>query len=75
MKSCKKRGLTVEVILKLVLDSDAESDICYDDDVLLDHGEYQNDESGSDEEKIVCSMDILNPQVFMQLLNTQEMMQ
>ncbi|KAL1438378.1 hypothetical protein MTO96_047996 [Rhipicephalus appendiculatus] len=57
MASRKKRGLTDEEILNLVFDSDPESDVCDDDDALLDNGDCQTDESGSDEEENVCSAD------------------
>lgn len=55
MASRRKRGLTEDEILQLVFDSDAESDICDDEDVSLDDGEYQSDESSSDEEENVCA--------------------
>uniref|UniRef100_A0A6G5ABU7 Putative piggybac transposable element-derived n=1 Tax=Rhipicephalus microplus TaxID=6941 RepID=A0A6G5ABU7_RHIMP len=51
MASRRKRGLTEDEILQLVFDSDAESDICDDEDVSLDDGEDQSDESSSDEEE------------------------
>ncbi|KAL3256539.1 hypothetical protein MRX96_046598 [Rhipicephalus microplus] len=47
----RKRGLTEDEILQLVFDSDAESDICDDEDVSLDDEKDQIDESSSDEEK------------------------
>lgn len=56
MASRKKCGLTDEEILNLVFDSDQESDVCDEDDVLLDNGDCQTDESGSDEENL-CSAD------------------
>ncbi|KAH8036935.1 hypothetical protein HPB51_007358 [Rhipicephalus microplus] len=64
MASRRKRGLTEDEILQLVFDSDAESDICDDEDVSLDDGEDQSDESSSDveEEKNVCAAeDPLDP--------------
>lgn len=57
MASRKKRGLTDEEILNLVFDSDQESDVCDEDDALLDNGDCQTDESGSDEEENLCSAD------------------
>lgn len=48
MASWKKRGLTGEEIMNLVFDSDQESDIYDDDNALLDNGDCQTDESGSD---------------------------
>ncbi|KAH8028841.1 hypothetical protein HPB51_019930 [Rhipicephalus microplus] len=51
MASRRKRGLREDEILQLVFDSDAESDICDDEDVSLDDEEDQSDESSSDEEE------------------------
>ncbi|KAH6921349.1 hypothetical protein HPB50_027663 [Hyalomma asiaticum] len=48
MASRKKRGLTDEEILNLVFESDQESDVCDEDYVLLDNGDCETDESGSE---------------------------